>query len=337
MPYTQHILGYARESTYGVSPIIDASGTAYKLGITSTKLRLPDPVATLNRLPPSYDKPESQGHWKSAFKVASTFAVGLQDAVLIWFALGRSVTTGASPPYTHTLTCPTVSSGVMPELPSLTLHAENLGSGVTAFVRQFTGLKVAGMRLSCSYEQKYLIAEIDFLGSKAERKTFVLTNKPALIDPTKDKPFIWVNSTKKFDSTAIPGIKGWKLEIDNGVEAVHDLLVDGSGNDASQWASLMLDGAMKKYRIEAEFEVQDYSFWDELVSLVNNKTFEVEFTRVSGSNSLKFSAANCHVVEGPHDIPVPKGENFMATVTMEPESLTVTAVDAIGKTYYGES
>jgi hypothetical protein len=227
----------------------------------------------------------------------------------------------------------------MPELPSLTLHAENLGTGVSNFVRQFTGMKITRMELSCSFERKALQADIDWLGSKAERKSFVLSNKPHLIDSSETgrRPYCWLSSTKKFNGAAIPGIRGWKLEIDNGIEAIHQLLVDASGNDVSQWASLLLDGAVRKYRVEAEFAVSDYAFYDELLSLVNNKTFEVEFTRAAGSNSLKLTATNCHVVEGPHDIPDPKGENFIATVTMEPESLTATAVDSIHKSYYAET
>jgi hypothetical protein len=117
---------------------------------------------------------------------------------------------------------------------------------------------------------------------------------------------------------------------------IYALMVDAGGNDISQWAQFALDGAVKKYELELEFLAKDYSFWDELVSLVNTKTFEAEFTRTAGQDTLKFTASNCHVVDAPHPIPDPKGDNLIATVTVVPESVTVTVKDSIHPSYYGE-
>jgi hypothetical protein len=340
MPYTQHLLGYQRESTYGVSPITDASGTAYLLGITSQKINLPEPVASLQALPPGYDKPEIQGAFKSAFKVERSFGVGLQDAILIWVAMGKSVSSGASPPYTHTITCPSVVSGVLPELPSLTLHSEHLGTGVTSFVRQFTGMKITSMELSCSEGQRSLIADISWIGAKAQRKTFALTNKPVLIDSSLmgRMCYLWVNSTRKFNTVSLPQLTGWKLNIDNSIEAIRTLAVDALGNDISQWPAFMVDGPVKKYELDLDFLVQDFDMWDEVVSLTNNKTFEVKFTRAATpENSMQITATNCWFVEPDYPIPDPKGkDNFLGHIRAVPESVTFTVKDTIHASYYGE-
>lgn len=339
MPYTRHYVGYARELVFGTSPITDTNSTAYQLGITSDILRVPDPSVILQTLPPPKDNAEISGAWKSAFKLSSTLNIGVQDGILASLAMGKSVTSGVTAPFTHTLTCPTVDSGLLNALPSITLHVEDVGNSVPDFVRQFTGVKISDASFKCSIADGFLYVSADIMARKGERKTFTLTGKPQLIDPstTGRMPFLFAGSSRKFDGSEISQLTSWELAVDNSIDAIYTYAVDGSGNDVSQYPSFLIESAVKKYRGELQLLVKDYNMWDELVNLINNKTFEATLTR-SATNSLKFSATNCEVIDAPHPVPFGKGDrNFTATVRFIPQSLTVTVTDSISKSYYGES
>ena len=241
--YTQFKDGYAIESssaggTYGTSTIVQATQT-YLWGFISQKAVHPSPRTTIGyravgvgtaEVPATY-------HWKQFFDLQGMYAVGLQNGVPIWAALGGSATAGGGP-YTHTITAAT-------SLPSFTIQHERTGTA-TAWSTQFTGCKVAGLTLTCSSEQYYLIGRMDWIARKAEDPAFQLTNDPVLPPTATTAPYKFTGMTRTFNGASIDGLMSMELQIMPDLIPIRAHTWD-SGTYTGQWLYNLIASSRRKY------------------------------------------------------------------------------------------
>ena len=165
--YTAFRDSYAREASFGSAAVTAADDQTYYWGVMGKKQILPSPTTEIiyQDTPLSSQEVSAGNLWKSVYSLMGNFTVGMQNGILIEAVMGKSSTAGEDP-YTHTITTPTAVAGILPELSSFTLIHEKSGSA-TDWLTRYTGAKVAGLHLTCGFEQKYLIANVDWICKKS--------------------------------------------------------------------------------------------------------------------------------------------------------------------------
>jgi hypothetical protein len=261
----------------------------------------------------------------------------MQNAVLIQAVMGGSVTTDDDPEagyYTHAIAPPAPVAGVLPELPSFTIQHERTGTS-TDWSIQFTGVKVAGLLLTCSYDQKYLIARGDWIARKAEKVAFTLTDDP-ILPPTKSQaPFHFKNMSLKFDGTEVDGLRAMEMSISPEFDSERGPTWD-SGEWTGQWLRSLIESSRKKYQLMLTYEPTASILWDDLVMSDNTKSIVIRWNRDSTYDYIETTLLDCQVIS--HDIITPMlGENLQEQVIIEPRAVSFEVVDKIPKVHYGET
>jgi hypothetical protein len=331
MSYTKFRDGYALETIYGTSTITTAGDSAYLFGVVSQKAVHPSIRTTIGRRATGVGAVEVPAgeHWKQFFSVQGMYAVGLQNAVPVWAALGTS-STGAGPPYTHAIT-----AGVT--LPSFTIYHERTGTG-TDWVTLYTGCKVAGLTLTCSQEQKYLIGRMDWIAQKAvdpnlDGTNATLTNDPALPATATTDPYKFAGMTRTFNGASIDGLVSMELSISPDLTPILAHKWD-SGTWTGQWLYKLLEAPERKYHLTMTLHPGNDDIWDS--NAAQTVTDDIVFKWTKSTNDyIQITCTDCPITY--NELATPEvGEELLDVVECEPRSVTVEAKDAIAGGAYGE-
>lgn len=330
MSYTQFKLGYAKETTFRSSAITAVGDTAYLLGAISDESDHPSPTADLIRRAPGYNSHEVTDVVKGNFTLRGMYGIRVQNGILLWMALGTS-STGAGPPYTHTIGPATDGSA----LPSFTFNLEQEGSA-TDEEYQFQGVKVDSLMLSHNLNEPHgLAARLVVVAGKAT-DGIALTTSPAL--PPTANANAYVNLERKWDVTGTPvnitGLEKVEIQIGNVLNPVRADTWD-AGTYTGMWVQEFIERPLKSYRVNLQLHPTtiERKMWDDLIGTGVSKQMTFKWYRSATDYILV-------TVTGPiiqHDLKTPKtGEHLLETVVMEPHTMAVSVVDAIAGGYYGE-
>jgi hypothetical protein len=331
MSYTKFRDGYALETIYGTSTITTAGSSAYLFGVVSQKAVHPSPRTTIGYRATGVGAAEVPAgeHWKQFFDLQGMYAVGLQNGIPIWAALGSS-STGAGPPYTHTITAGT-------SLPSFTIYHERTGTA-TDWVTLFTGCKVAGLTLSCSEEQKYLIGRMDWIAQKAvdpnlDGTNATLTNDPALPATATTAPYKFSGMTRTYNAVSIDGLVGMELQIIPDLTPIRAHKWD-SGTYTGQWLYDLLEDARRKYKLVLQVTPDSDDLWDSGVAQTLTDDFVFKWTK-STDDYIEITCTDCPITYP--ELQTPEvGDSLVDVYECEPRSVTVSVKDAIAGSAYGE-
>ena len=330
MGYDTFYLGWAAEATPGTSTITDASSTAYKVGTVADNCFLPDPTWDLLRVVPDWGERATSELVKTRQRPATeTFAFLLHNALPVYWAVGDSATVGT----VHTLTAGSQVAGVIPDLPSLTFHAERIdkNSVLTDWQTQYKGMRNVVARFFCGDDDPLLTAVMGFMGMSVADPGFVLTNKPADVTGTHTAPlhYKWAGCTHKYDSNTINGVSYWELAITNGTFPV-------APDYGSTSPSAVYAGRHQTIDLTVRYRPDADTLYDDLLtSTVPAKDWEFEFVRDATDDKLKFTCTTAATIA--HPLPQPStADQFEVELTAAVTSLTVTATDQIAAGFYGD-
>jgi len=268
-------------------------------------------------------------HWKQFFDLQGMYPVGLQNGVPIWAAMGAS-STGAGPPYTHTITAGTT-------VPSFTIYHERTGTA-TDWVTLFTGCKVAGLTLTCSEEQKYLIGRMDWIAQKAQDPNLdgtnaTLTADPALPATATTDPYKFAGMTRTFNGASIDGLISMELTISPDLSPIRAHKWD-SGTYTGQWLYKLLESPRKKYHLKMELSPDSDDLWDSGVA--STVTDDVVFKWTKSTNDyIQITCTDCPITYP--ELTTPEvGTSLVNVYELEPRSLSIEVKDSIAGGAYGE-
>ena len=330
MSYDQFYLGWREEDTHGTSKITDAADTAYLFGTTTENTPLPDPQWEVYEAPPAWGARTTSNLVKTVPQVlTSTFAFAPHNAVPLYWTLGDSATVGT----VHTLAAATQSSVIIPQLPSITMHAERIDSGavLTDWCTQYTGMRVLAARFYTGDDEPTLTSTMALTGLQASKQAFVLTSKPADVTGTHTAPlhYLWPGCTHKYDSNTIEGVTYWEVAINNGLHVI-------PGNYGSKWASAVYQGRHQKIALTVRYDPQVLTLHDDLLATtVPSADWEFEFVRDATDDKLKFTCTTATTRQHTVPHPVHAGQ-FEVELNAVVTSLTVTATDQIAGSVYGD-
>jgi hypothetical protein len=291
---------------------------------------LPDPEwSTLRVHPAQGTRATASLHKLQALPTTNVLGFLPHNAIPIWFALGKSSTAGT----THTLTAATAVSGIVPQLPSLTIHAERLDAAavLTDWVTQYAGCRVAGARFYCGDDAPELTTVLGLLGRSATKMAFKLTNKPADVTGTHTNPlhYLWNGSTVKYDGVAVEGVTHWEISLDNGTHAI-------PGQYASKYPAAIYQGDHQTVTLKIRYNPQVLTLHDDLLATtVPAKNWTFLFTRHATDDLLQFTCTTAATTKHPVPHPV-TGGTFAVELEADVTSLTVAATDQINASFYGE-
>lgn len=328
--YTAFKDGYAIEASYGSTAIANTNATTYLWGVMSQESIHPSPTTTINYRATgvnAYEVPAGE-HWKSFFELSGMYGVAMQNGVLCWAAMGASSTTGTDP-YTHTITAPTDGSS----LPSFTIQHERTGTA-TAWATQFLGCKIAGLHLTASFDQRILIAKVDWIAKKALDPGFTLTNDPALPATANTDPYHWgMLSLKTFNGVDMPGLTELDIFIspDFQIERAHTW---DTGTYTGQWLRSLIESPRRTYKLTMTLHATNDDIWDDLVATTVTSDFVFKWAR--GTNDyIQVTLTDCPITR--HDLITPEvGKISYSVVEAEPRSISVEVKDSIAGSAYGE-
>lgn len=326
--YTEFVDGYAVESTYGTSIITGAGDTTYLFGLIGHETAYyPSPSFDMVRGATALSSQEyAQAQLgKGRAQLMGMLPVGIQNGVLLWAVMGKSSTTG-SDPYTHTITVPSAVDGVLPLLPSFTLQHERKGTA-TDWALQYTGCKVAGLRLVTTWDTPYLVGRVDWIAQEASDPGFVLTNAPALPATASTGPYHFNNLTRTFDGNAVDGLVGLELAILPGLKPIYTHRWSGS-TYKGHYPESLVEATAKEYELRLAYHPGSDDLWDELVTTTDNtKDIVLKWTR-STNDYIQITCTDCWVVD--HETVSPGWDDkFTEQVTIHPRSLSIEVKDSI--------
>lgn len=333
--YTKFKDGLLRETTFGTSVILQATNT-HLWGVIGEKAIHPSPVTSMNYRATGVNALEVPAGelYKGRFDLLGMYAIGMQNGVLLESVMGASTTVGADP-YTHTIKTPTDGS----VLPSFTIQHERTGTG-TDWAVQFLGCKVAGLLLTCGYEQKYLIARVDWIAQKAIDPGFVLDNDPALPATATTTPYHFNNMTRTLYMTpeyagdeAIDGLTYMELTISPDMTPIFTHKWD-AGTYTGRWLYDLIESPRRKYSLVLEVSPGSDNMWDELIATGNTKNIIFKWTK-SANDYIQLKLEDCQFIS--HEITTPEvGLDLIERVEIEPRHIEFEVKDSISGDVYGE-
>ena len=328
--YDLFYLGWAKETTPGTSLIVNAASTAYLFGSITDNAPLPDPEWTTLRVHPAQGtRTTTSLHKLQALPTTTAFGFLPHNALPIWMALGKSSTAGA----VHTITAATAVAGIVPQLPSITLHAERLDSGavLSDWVTQYAGCRVAGARFYMGDDAPELTCVLGWMGRSATKMAFKLTNKPADYTGTLTSPlhYLWGDCTVTYDGVAIQGITHWEISVENGTHAI-------PGQYASKYPAAIYQGDHQTVTLKVRYRPQVLTLHDDLLATtVPAKNWVFTIVRSAGVDQIVFTCTTAATTKHPVPHPVTAGE-FEMELEADVVSLSVAATDGIAAAAYGE-
>lgn len=159
--------------------------------------------------------------------------------------LGSDTVTGASDPYTHTITSAGTSG-------AWGTWWQKVGSSVGPEREMFWDAKIAKLTLDVGRDQKIMHMALAIMALTAGE---VFTTDAAKTEDTTD-PFLWteVTGAVTFDSTVLTEAHGETLEVDTGMEAFYgddihpNQLIEKKGAITRTISSIVTDATLAKFR-----------------------------------------------------------------------------------------
>jgi hypothetical protein len=343
--YNEWIDGFVRESTWGSTAIGASNVTAYKLGLLGDESPTTwETIATSLYSPTAVNAQEvaAERLYKTRFNTTCAMVVGMQNGVLLELVMGKSSTVDDSPSAgynTHTITPPTAVAGVLPTLDSVTWQHEKKGSA-TDWATQILGAKVARLRLYADIDTKgYLLSDVSWLAKKPTDPGFVLDNAPALPATANTNVFELNNTTISYNSVDISEyVRGLEFEITPGIRQVFGHTWTGGVYDG-HWPNQFIEAFRKGYTLKLTVTPWADDVYDELITVTNTaaalKDGYIKFTRHSTQDYIQLNFTDLMVLEHPLTTPA-QGEEELITTVMEPRALSITVVDQLEGSDYGE-
>lgn len=335
--YKDFVDGYKLEASnaYGTSVITAAADVTYLFGAVSQQSVHPSPTMEMIYGGTGIGAQEvaAGALWKGREVLTGLYGMGMQNAIPIWAAMGKSSTADDTPSaglYTHTITPPTAVAGVLPLLPSFTIQHEMAGTA-TNWQVQFTGCKVASLTLLCGFENRILLCMMDWIAQKAVKGTFELDDAPVLPPTANKAPYHFINTTRTWDyagaNVALDGLIDMELTINP------DVIPHYAGRDRN--LKNVLEGPRKRYVLKLRYHQGSSAIWEELIATGNTKELYFKFTRHATDDYIAITLTDCQVIG--HELMTPELDKpLIEEVTIEPRAVSITAVDKIAGSYYGE-
>jgi len=329
-------LAYAVEGTYGDDPGTASYTNTFGIVQNAT---LPDPEIEFQ---PFYGQSTSNvRNWYIAYKGRMNLAMSIPDILLLdgrplrW-PLG-SVSTGAGPPYTHTISEATT-------LDSIAVHAKYVDAdGNTELLRRFLGGKVNRATYTAT-EGGFLtmsMEEILFknLSNNQTGENFYAAGvaETAGVYPTTE-PYLFSYGSLQLAGTEFARVRDFRLSVDNACEAKYYVT-----NDAVNQLPYEHREGRRTYSMSVTTDIEDSSLYKELIRMGSYSAvytgFQVILTFTRGSNdTITFTtppstpavggdAMGCLIRSAPHNI---VSDPLVAVqLNILCRSLSVVVVDAI--------
>lgn len=327
MVYTHWTDGYLMESVYGTSLIIDTNTQTRSLGVLSADAIHPSPRATLVYAGTGVNKQEvadGSEAWKTIEELKGSYFVTMLDGILPWLVMGKSSTAGGGP-YVHTVTPPTPVAGVLPDLPSLTIQHDLIGTS-DPWGTQYKGCKISQLMLRCNQEDRLLDAVVDWVAQRSVNAGFVSTNEPVFAPTAVEQEYHIKNMAVTFDSSPVEQVISIEFTINP------DFIV---WRDSSKYLKALIESTRKKYILRMIHSPTSSVFYDEVVAATSNvKDMQIKWTR-SVDDYIQLDLLDCKVLFNEQKSPTPK-TTLMAEVIIEPTNVSFTISDMIPGATYGE-
>ena len=330
---------YAREATFGTSAIPTDDVQTYKFGVIGKEKTVhPSPrTKVLYRATGVGSQEVPVGAlWKQQLNLTGMYPITMQDGILIQAVMGASST---PPPaggnYTHTISTPTDGS----KLPSFTIQHERTGTA-SAWSAQFLGAKIAGLTLTCGFDQRYLIGRVDWLAKKVFNPGFQLVNDPVLPPTSNDGAYHFglmsrnIYMTPEWDDpVSIDGLTKMELQISPDLQPIFAHVRD-AGVWVGQWLWDIIEAPRKQYNLTMELSPDSDDMFDELTSLDNTLNMNFTWTRTA-TNYISMNLLDCQFISHTLTTPV-VGDDLIEKVEVEPRSVNFVIMDQIEEAAYGE-
>jgi len=303
-------LSWKEETDYNETPTAEAQTEVF--GLLRDKIPLPDPkrayeiyrvAGSASRVPTGVDRNEI------VFEGSIPFT--LQHGKALVFGLGKSVKTGTSPPFTHTIQ-------TADELPSFVVEA-TIGDGTTNYLRYYTGVKVNRMTLEGT-EKGVIKATLDVLAAKGYKST----NTPSTVVPLDIKPYQFHQTSTNLTlwGTPFARVKNWSLTVDNHLEQ------SWYWQNENADYPYELDENEQTVEMKATIVPTSLDIFDHIGA---ETEFDIDFKISRGtSDSIEIKNAagyTCFMPEAPH--PIPEKGKMEVDVLIKMRSLEIIVVDAI--------
>jgi hypothetical protein len=347
MVYTAFIDGYriewtqAQGGTYGTSTITAQGDATYLWGAIGQKSVHPSPVTEMIYRASGINTQEVEAGalWKGKEVLKGVYGMVVLNAIPIWSVMGKSSTAGpVGGIYTHTITPTTATNGVLDLLPSFCIQHELSGDS-TDYQVQFTGVKTSGLTLFCNFDDKVLMAVMNFIAQKSVKGAVgALTNAPILPPTSNDAPYHFNNMTRTWDygsgNVALDGLHSMEFNINPDLEALYADLWDGATYKGRNLYKL-IEGPRKRYTLKLQYHQEASGMWEELIATGNTKEMYFKFTRHSTEDYIEMTLTDCQVIS--HELVTPElGQPLLEEVIIEPRAVSFTVKDKIVGTHYGE-
>lgn len=332
--YNEWILGYVIESTWGTSAIGASNVTAYKFGHIGDveECLMPDPIADLIYSPTAVNALEviAGEVYKSTYVSDGFLPMGAQNGVPIGLVMGKSSTVDDSPGAginTHTLVVQTAVAGILPLNPSFTIQYEKKGTA-TDWATQYRGTKIGKLTMEISRETGYLSYFVDIISKQPADPGFVLDTAPALPVTSNTALFAFGNTTFTYDTVDISAyITGMQFEIFPDIRQIYE--------NAEEYPAQFVEAFRKKYELRLSLTPYADDMWDELIAAANTKDMTIKLTRHSTDDYISLALSDLMFKKVPQKVP-PRNTAEVVEVIADPRSVTVTVVDKLEGSDYGE-
>jgi hypothetical protein len=343
--YNQFKLAWLKESTFGVSAIAQATTPTYLPGVISEKLKLPSPKSSAKFGGIGVGTQEPVSQYKEPFELIGQMVVGVQNAVPLWWILGKSVTTGpVSGIYTHTITPLSNAGGPIGWNPSFTFHHEAAGVDVTTKTVQFVGCKFFGVLFGIAQFRSalagpVLLAKTDFVARKPIVCAWDLDTDPALPATCNELPFKWGNTTVTWDKggageTVLAGLSRVMFQINYNLSPIITHWYD-SGVWQGLYPYNFEEAAQKTYQLELAILPENYDLLDRLLEASSAKTVELKLVRTANEDEITVTLSKADVFDHSLTHPLPT-DALEETCTLVAPNCSVTVKDKLPGAVYGE-
>lgn len=225
----------------------------------------------------------------------------VQDGDFIAAILGSS-SSGAGPPYTHTMT-----KGTLPWFSMA--YAWDLSTDLLA---EFLGCKVNKATFSCSAEEQPLLCEAEIMACVPQEGSAIETFSYSATKPYTFKTGV-LSSTSLYTG-AKARFHDFKLTVDNQIEAQY----------ADEYYPYDLVEGGQKYELTAKVGVEDNTELTEVID-DTDKSYDYSLLFTRGTDDTLAITGNASLPKVPYDL---SGNSLMAELFFVPVSCQIAVVDA---------
>jgi len=302
-------LSFVVETDFGETPTQGAQTSLF--GILKDDIDLPDPKRTYDIYPVSGSdrNPAFADQLEVTHEGRIPFLV--QNGIPLVFGLGKSVKSGVSAPYTHTIQTNS-------ELPSMVMEAV-ISDGTTDYLRYYKGTKINKMTLE-GEEKGRLKCTLDLITQQAYKSTD--TKSSITLLTTKSYRFFHTSTNLTLWDSSFARVKSFTLTIDN------HLTPEWYWQDTDAEYLYEINENEQTFELRAVLRPTDMDIFDH-IGVDTEFDFDLVLTRGTG-DTIEFknpTAKKCVMSEAPHPLPG-KGPMEVSAMII-PKGLEIIVVDAI--------